>query len=338
MALELDDVRVTVLLEGGHVAEILHKPTGVNPLWTPPWPSIEPTTYHEARHPEYGRNSESRLLSGIMGHNLCLDTFGGPSPEEAAAGLDVHGEISSAVFTMSERNGTLVASAELAEAGLRFERTIAPVGDVIRFEETAENLRGTDRPVAWTQHVTLGPPFLEPGVSRFRAPGTRGKVYEVDFAGDKGRQTVGAEFTWPHVPLRDGGTQDLRTLTDATVSGGFTTTLMDPEREQAFFLAHSPSSKLLFGYSWRQSDFPWLGIWEENHSRTHPPWNGETLALGMEFGASPMPENRRQMIERGGLFGAPGYRWIPAKSKVTVEYSAFVRSAEEIPEDWPPIG
>ena len=35
-------VRVTVLQEGGHIAELLDKASGVNPLWTPPWPTIEP--------------------------------------------------------------------------------------------------------------------------------------------------------------------------------------------------------------------------------------------------------------------------------------------------------
>ena len=34
-----DDLRVTVLEEGGHIAEILDKRSGINPLWTPPWPS-----------------------------------------------------------------------------------------------------------------------------------------------------------------------------------------------------------------------------------------------------------------------------------------------------------
>ena len=29
-------LRVTVLVEGGHIAEIFHKASGVNPLWTPP--------------------------------------------------------------------------------------------------------------------------------------------------------------------------------------------------------------------------------------------------------------------------------------------------------------
>src|SRR5260370_33386673 len=84
-AIENDRLRVTVLHEGGHIAEILDKATGVSPLWIPPWPSIEPSTYDRARHPEYGNDSESKLLAGTMGHNQCLDIFGEPSEEEAAA-------------------------------------------------------------------------------------------------------------------------------------------------------------------------------------------------------------------------------------------------------------
>ena len=41
-SIENGHVRVTVLVEGGHVAEIMGRQSGVNPLWTPPWDSIEP--------------------------------------------------------------------------------------------------------------------------------------------------------------------------------------------------------------------------------------------------------------------------------------------------------
>src|ERR1035437_7831554 len=92
--LENEDLRLTVLVEGGHLAELLHKPTGVNPLWTPPWPSIEPSAYNAATHPDSGDQDESKLLAGLMGHNLGLDILGGPPEEEAAPGLSVHGEAS----------------------------------------------------------------------------------------------------------------------------------------------------------------------------------------------------------------------------------------------------
>ena len=45
-----------------------------------------------------------------------------------------------------------------------------------------------------------------------------------------------------------------------------------------------------------------------------------TLTRGMEFGASPVAETRRQMIERGSLFGVPAFRWIPARTRVEVRY------------------
>ncbi len=313
VVIENSDLRLTVLVEGGHVAEILHKPSGVNPLWTPPWPSIEPSTYDRAKHPEYGADAESRLLAGIMGHNLCLDVFGSVSPEEAAAGMTVHGEGSIVPYVIRGEGDGLTATATLPAAQLRFERTIR-LGSVIAFTEIVENLSALDRPIAWTQHVTLGPPFLERGVTQFRAPGTRSKAL-----------ATGEEFDWPRF-----GTRDLQLYTAAVKSGGYTTHLMDPHREQAFFTAFSPKTKLLFGYVWKRTDFPWLGIWEENHSRTTPPWNGNTMTRGMEFGASPMPETRREMIERRSLFGVPGYRWLPARGRAEVRYAAFARTAERI--------
>src|SRR5579885_1887088 len=167
--IEDNDTRVTVTVEGGHIAEILHKASGVNPLWTPPWPSIEPSTYNRARHPEYGADAESKLLSGLMGHNLCLDLFGSPSPEEEAAGMTVHGAASIVPYEISTSDGEMRCRCRMPIAQLAVERRIrlAP-GGVLRIDETVENLSALDRPAAWTEHVTLGPPFLEKGATQFR--------------------------------------------------------------------------------------------------------------------------------------------------------------------------
>ena len=190
--LENDALRVTVLREGGHIAEIFDKQTGVNPLWTPPWPSIEPSTYDPARHPEYGDGIDARLLAGIMGHNLCLDVFGAPSDEEFAAGVGVHGESSVVAY---DAHGNVFRS-QFALARLAFERRIELHDRALRIVERVTNLNPTDRPIAWTQHVTLGPPFLEAGVTEFRASATRSKVFEAQFGADD-YLTPGAEFDWP---------------------------------------------------------------------------------------------------------------------------------------------
>jgi len=319
--IENDNVRVTVLVEGGHVAEILHKQSGVNPLWTPPWPSIEPSTYSLAKHPEYGDDSESKLLAGIMGHNLCLDTFGPPTDEEAAAGMTVHGEGSVVEYAVRASGNSIHTAATLPEARLRFTRALRLEGNRLVFEEEVENLSALDRPIAWTQHVTLGPPFIERGATQFRAPVAK----SFDPATER-------PFIWPHAPKPEGGTQDLTTYPAVQKSENFNTHLIDPHGEKGWFAAWSPSSKVLIGYIWQRSDFPWLAIWQENHSRKQAPWNGRTLTCGMEFGASPLAETRKAMIERNRLFEMPCYRWIPAKSKARVSYSAFVTTAASIPQ------
>jgi hypothetical protein len=334
LQIENDQLRVTTTLEGAHVAEILHKPTGVSPLWTPPWRSIEPTSYDPAKHPEYGASNESQLLSGILGHNLCLDIFGAPGDEEAAAGIPVHGEAPVIPYNASAIANQVSLSATLNLAQLRFTRhlRIAPGSMVVRFSEELDNLAATDRPIAWTQHVTLGPPFLVPGQTQFRIPATRSKVIDVDFNDGLGPQKPGAEFAWPLCPRKDGGVFDFSTYTADPVSGGFTSHLMDPSREHAYFLAWSPSSKLLFGYVWMRADFPWLARWEENHLRTQPPWNGKGLTCGMEFGVSPVVEARQAMVNRGSLFGVPSFRWAAAKTTLRAEYCAFVALRDAIPE------
>ena len=336
VSIETAAVRVTVLMEGGHIAEVLHKETGLNPLWVPHWRSIEPFQYDAKQYPEYGNGVDARLLAGIMGHNLCLDIFGGPSRDEAAAGLTPHGEGSIAAYEIDADAAQLTMRAALPLAQLRFERRLSLRDAGVLIRETVENLGACDRPIGWTQHVTLGPPFLEKGVTAFRVSATRSKVHETQF-GSADYLTPAAEFEWPHAPRTDGGLADLRRCTDRPVSSAYTAHLMDPAREHGFFVAFAPSARLAFGYVWKRSDFPWMGIWEENYSRTASPWNGVTLTRGMEFGVSPMPESRRAMIDRGRLFGTPTYRWIPAHSTLHAEYWIVIRQASHAPDslEWP---
>jgi hypothetical protein len=66
-------LRVTVLKTGGHVAAIILKESGINPLWIQSRPTIETDQYVAARHERfYGGGSGARLMSGIMGHSLCF--------------------------------------------------------------------------------------------------------------------------------------------------------------------------------------------------------------------------------------------------------------------------
>ena len=122
---------------------------------------------------------ESSLLAGIMGHNLCLDIFGGPSDDEARAGLPVHGEALDRRLRGHRHRGHdrdaggIAAGWPGGRAASRAARS-APFGSAKR----CDNPGGVDKPVGWTQHVTLGPPFLEKGRTQFRASVGRSRVFE----------------------------------------------------------------------------------------------------------------------------------------------------------------
>jgi len=74
-------LRVTILQSGGHIGEItLSGPDGVNPLWMQSKPTIDPDKYDPKKHASvYGGGAVARLMSGLMGHNVCFPFWGNPS-------------------------------------------------------------------------------------------------------------------------------------------------------------------------------------------------------------------------------------------------------------------
>ena len=329
--MENDSLRVTVLHEGGHIAEIFDKRAGVSPLWIPQWQSVEPSQFNPSQHPAFGTGPDAKLLAGIMGHNLCLDLFGGPSPEEAEAGFTAHGEASVNCYQIAESSHGLTMHLKLPLAQLSLKRSIQLIGSELAIRETVTNLTGFDRPIAWTQHVTLGPPFLDPATTQFRASMTQSVVSESD-PGFNAYLQPGAEFTWPNAPNADNNLSNLQQMHPTSPASGYTAHLTNPQQKDAFFLAYSPQFELAFGYVWKRKDFPWMGIWEENCSRQASPWNGREITRGMEFGVSPVPESRRAMVERGKLFDTPTFRWLPANAAITVQYNIHCQHATRTPE------
>jgi hypothetical protein len=336
--LENDTLRITVLKEGGHIAEVFDKRAGVNPLWIPHWKSLEPSAFDREHPGPFGTGVDAKLLAGIMGHNLCLDLFGGPSPEEALAGLTAHGEGSVNCYEITEARSELVLQLTLSLAQLKFSRTIQLHGEHVRIQEAVENLSSIDRPLAWTQHVTLSQPFLDPETTQFRASMARSIVSETD-PGFNAYLRPGTEFTWPMAPRADGSEADLRQMNKTAPASGYTAHTADPQQEHAHFVAFTPSYRLAFGYIWKRAEFPWLGIWEENCSRPGSPWDGRTVTRGMEFGVSPFPESRREMVGRSRLLDTPAYKWISARGRLDAEYWISSQIADAIPESlsWPQV-
>lgn len=334
--IENEYLRVTVLEQGGHIAEIFDKRAHVSPLWIPHWNSVEPSDFKAEHRVSFGEGPDAELLAGIMGHNVCLDIFGGPSDEEARAGYTVHGEASILRYDITESADALKLELTLPLAQIRFTRSMQLLAESICVQESIRNLTAFDRPIAWTQHVTLAPPFLDPATTQFSASVNQSFVAEND-PGSDAYLVHGAEFEWPMAPGKSGTVHNLSKLHSTAPASSYTAHLADATKEHAFFAAFSPSYQLEFSYVWKTADYPWLGIWEENCSRQSLPWAGRTVTRGMEFGVSPVPETRREMVQRKQLFGRPTFQWLPAYGLRETEYWINSRITDQppTPKDWP---
>jgi hypothetical protein len=170
------------------------------------------------------------------------------------------------------------------------------------------------------EHVTFGPPFVERGVTTFDMPATRGHTFPGAFS-DAQRLRSDVAFTWPRGPGRRGPV-DLRTIGRTPArSSDFTTQLMNPAADHAWFGVVNPKLCLAVLYVWRRSDFPWLGNWEESYARKTPPWAGRSLTRGMEFANTPFPVGLRKAVDRRIFHGLPTFRWLPARSTLEMEFS-----------------
>jgi len=336
-------IRLVTLLGGGHIAELrFDDGTGLpttNPMWEPPWPTMEPYRYRPAVHDRtYGSLLEGKLLSGIAGHNLCLDYFGPPSAEEAAQGLSQHGEAPSLRWRVSRQrvssgSAALGVAVKLPVAGLQFTRDIElRRGESVAYiQETVRNERKADHFFSWTQHVSLGTPFLSREDSVVAFPGTKGMCYPHAYNGNKDVLIPGRRFEWPRGPRFNGGKVDLTHPWIQKGRGLVAGILLDPRRKFGYVAALNRRMGLLIVYCFRREDFPWVALWEENRCITAPPWRGKNQSRGLEFSTLPLPVLRREAFNLGPLFGRPTLAHIPARGTKTVRY---VAALAQIPADF----
>jgi len=327
--LENEVIQVVFLPGGGHVAAMelkLGPAAGINPLWIPPWKTIDPGEFDPSRNgADYGDPAEGRLLASLTGHNLCLPWFGPATAGELAQGMGLHGEAPVSEWTtkiIRERSRIiLVARAVLKTSKFTVTRRISLVesSTVVRFEtEVEETRQGTGaREFGWQEHVTFGPPFLERGRTIFDMSARRSMVIPEEF-GKYHRLKAGAEFEWPFAPAAGEGAVNLRTFPQVPTCGDFTSHLNG--EGLSWFTAVNAEKRLAAGYAWDSADFPWLGMWTENRSYGGNPWMNRAQACGLEFGLSPWP---RRNLPRKAL-KTPTMGEIPFGGKKTAVFHAFL--------------
>jgi hypothetical protein len=304
---------LTFLQVGASLASVVLRDDAekLNPLWN----SVELNRLRG--RPNVGPNTTT-------GHLVCVDGFGQPSPEEARAGMLQHGEAHLRPYEVSTRRTGAVTEAALTTTlpivQERFTRILRMVDgeNVLYVESRLDSLLGFDRTIAWVEHATVGPPFVEAGATVFDLSGMRAKsnVY-TDPAGAppvKRRMASDQEFTWPMARGVDGGLVDVRQIPQAQPEAEFTTVLMDPSRTLVWATSLNTRRRLILGYIMRRADYPWMLNWGQYTTPGKP-------VRGMEFGVT--LSGRRRGVETGSLFGAPTYRWLPANGSIATHFLMF---------------
>lgn len=312
-------VKLHILAQGSSIASIslLDRNDQFSPLWNP-----------AAAARAAGKKN---TFGNSLGHFLCLDGFGAASAEEQLAGYPFHGEAFSQQWSvkLAARQGAtnvLVLATHLPLAYEDVQRTYRLNDDeqVLSVETQVTSDLAFDRPLQWAEHATMGEPFLKPGVTvvDMSASRARTRPYEPGPTNLPHRLPPGKDFTWPMAPALSGKKIDLRAQPLNPNSGDHTTQLMQPGRT-AFITMLNPEMHLLLGYLFRPEEFPWTQNWE-----FYPA--GGQYARGLEFSTQAFDVPRRQVVQQNSLFGAPLFRWLPARSKIEARFLLFYT---RVPED-----
>jgi hypothetical protein len=257
-----------------------------------------------------------------MGHFLCLDGFGEPSPEEKAAGMPFHGEASRRGWKVADQQATgkqrsisLTCQLPLVQEAFSRKLEIIDGENIIYVENELESLVAFDRPVSWAEHATLGPAFLEKGQVVVDMPAKQCRVRAEKPGPIPGRLIYLRDFLWPMAPTAEGHFADLRLVPENNCLD-LASCQIDPAREFGFVTAIHLTKRLLFGYIFKREEYPWLMSWMN--------YTGDARAArGMEFSTQPFDVSRRDAVSTHSIFGTPTFRWLPAKSKIRSRFLLF---------------
>eukprot|EP00048_Salpingoeca_helianthica_P014844 m.223834 g.223834 ORF g.223834 m.223834 type:complete len:329 (-) comp16337_c0_seq1:122-1108(-) len=297
-------LRVKVMEIGGHIASITHTTDEINPLWQPPWPSMDfEATSKETIASVYGDVKEGQLLSSICGHNVCLDRFGAPWPGEDRP---FHGEAGVSRWTLApSTEGTAAFSVTLPLAGLAMTRSLTLRDTKIELRTHVKPLAGP-RTIEWCEHVTIGDPFLD-GATISAA---------IDGAWNWPEHDPASRFA--HLPpLATLPLDDALAMPPASdpraVGDVVTSRLLAPS-----FKVHNAALRKTLVYTWNLSSFPFLCLWTQHRSRTGAPWHGNTRSRGLEFSSKPFPEGKPPAERAETFMGRPTQYLVPAEGREEV--------------------
>jgi hypothetical protein len=314
LVFEGEKAKLEIQTEGSAITHFSLKKNKINPFT---W-ALEP-----------GQMPKPNLGAPVFrGHFLCIGRWGAASEAEQKAGLPHNGEVNTLTWKIIKpvqpENKNLVAETECLEIKdqLKVSRFISMPknGTSFLMTETVENKAGFDRIYNFTQHPTIGEPFLAP-TTLIDCNAGLGFDQRTDF-----NLLEKTAFTFPEGQLKD-GYADLRTVNEER---GYVTTHIFPDTCQiGWVTACNPEQKLLLGYIFRTKEYPWLNLWHWKKDK-------KPYAHGLEFGTTGLGQPYKLLVDNCvSFFGRKSFSWIETGETITKKYICFLA---ELPDHFEGVG
>jgi hypothetical protein len=308
ITLSNDALDVTVLSgKGADIYSIRDKESGIDPLWKARWGS-----HHARSSLSHGDSASAWLAACAGGWNLLFPSGGAEST--VGGGLQpMHGEasITSWEYVPNESDSTsILLRTHLSRSPFALERriTLEENSHSIVVTDLARNEGGEPFPCTWTQHPTLGPPFLDGSC----VIDTNADTVELDDT-----------YLLPHVPSGVLGVQswsDAREVLARVPDRGVRRQLLaylhftEPE---SWYCVTSERLGFTFRLTWSTEDLPHAWFFQELDATSNWPWFSNTYIMAIEPSntfpgrglAHAIDVNRAQVIAPGDTTSVSVTAW-----------------------------
>ncbi len=253
-------------------------------------------------------NSEG---AAFKGHFLCYGRWGAPTEGEIEAGIPHNGHHNNLLWEWNVSGGGKKLSMEVRSEKEKFliSRSIQldEHQPLFHFTERFIHTAAIGRLCNIVQHITLGPPFLNPE-SRFFSNCSRGFL-QVNSYPDPSE----SEYLWPEAKDPEGNSFD---LTHFQTDRNFVSTHIFDE-PKGWVIAIDPLSASYLGYIWDSEHYPWINFW--NHNQDNSP-----AAFGMEFGTTGVGRPYPELVAADASFHQRrSFFFLDAGEEVKKEFTGF---------------
>ncbi|MDC7235887.1 MAG: hypothetical protein PQJ58_21875 [Spirochaetales bacterium] len=318
----------------------------INAHWQPWFRSNSGLPWNEKEHSSFWKVP---LLFDIAGNFPCIPNFGS-GVEMGNYNIPPHGYTAYGTWeqqspeSLSDASGIYcVSSLSEGEHPFRYKKKdlVLHVQNVhyTSLDVTNTGLREEPYNCAW--HNTVGPPFLESGclidnnADQFKVACEGGEFDST------GRLLPGAETdTLSKVPLRRGGTADLRLVPGVIGYSDFITAAVSDHSETGWSSIVNPRMKLLYlsfftgPAAMDKDDIPlnFNNLWMNYGGRSYTPWAvrdglaDQTFCLGAENSTGYFANGLKESLENPVLLGKPTYLMLSPGEQRTLHYGTLFQA------------